>query len=70
MGRPRTAPGKLKDGFYIEVHTKSVNSGIKIWRKNEEEMMKAVKEFRRTRQVSILGEHRSSQWISKPRKTD
>ena len=70
MGRPRTAPGKLRDGFYIEVHTKSLGSGIKIWRKSKEEMMKAVKDFKRTRQVSILGEHKNSQWIDKPRKAE
>jgi len=37
MGRPPTRPAKLKDGFYIEVHNKWSNSGIKIRRETKEE---------------------------------
>ena len=56
MGRPPTRPKSLKDGFYIEVRNKGVKSGIKIRRDTEKQMMDAVEEYSRTKEITILGE--------------
>ena len=42
MGRPPTRPGKLRDGFYIEVRAKGSKSGIKLLYDSLEEMKKAA----------------------------
>ena len=63
--RPKTAPPKFLDGFYLEVQT---NSGsVKIRRDSSDDLMKAIAEFRRTKNVTVLGEHRNGQWLHKPR---
>ncbi len=67
MGRPPTRPAKLKDGFYIEVHNKWSNSGIKIRRETKEEMLSAAKGFARTKDVVILGEMKKGKWLSEKR---
>jgi len=56
MGRPATKPTALKDGFYIEVRNKGANSGIKLRRDTKEALMIAIKEYKRTKTVVILGE--------------
>jgi len=56
MGRPPTRPKKLKDGFYIEVRNAGANSGIKIRRDTEAEMLLAVKDYEKSKEVVILGE--------------
>ena len=64
-GRPKTAPPKFIDGFYLEVHS---NSGtVKIRRDSSDDLMKAVAQFRRSKKVVILGEHKDGQWLSKPK---
>lgn len=63
MGRPPTRPAKLKDGFYIEL--KSQGSGsILIRRDTKEQMMIAVEEYSKSKQVIIRGEMKNDKWIS------
>ena len=68
MGRPATRPAKLKDGFYIEVKNKGDRSGIKIRRDNRAAMLDAVEEYRRIKDIVILGECKSDKWIEAPKK--
>ncbi len=72
MGRPATAPRKLKDGFYIEVCQKGARNGIKIWCQNEERMLRAAEDYRRSKDVIVLGEHINGKWVSelKPKKLE
>ncbi len=56
MGRPSTKPKDLKDGFYIEVRNKGSKTGIKIRRDNKEQMLAAIKEYGRNKDVIVLGE--------------
>lgn len=67
MGRPPTRPSALRDGWYIEVKNKGAASGIKIVRENKEQMMMAVEEYSRTKQVVILGECKKGKFVSKPK---
>jgi hypothetical protein len=63
MGRPPTKPKKLRDGFYIEVRNKGANSGIKLVRDTEEQMMHAVEEYSRTKDVVILGQSVNGKFV-------
>jgi hypothetical protein len=66
MGRPPTRPAKLRDGFYIEVRNEgSKANGIKIRRDTKEEMMLAVENYNRIKDVTILGELKNDKWLSK-----
>lgn len=67
MGRPATRPAKLKDGFYIEVRNKGARSGIKIRRDNRADMLEAVKDYRRVKDITILGESVNDKFIEKPK---
>ena len=62
MGRPPTKPARLKDGFYIEVKN-SGSSGVRIRRDTKEQMLLAIEDYSRTKEVSILGEMRNDKWI-------
>ena len=67
MGRPPTKPAKLKDGFYIEVRNEgSRSNGIKIRRDTKEEMLLAVENYNRIKDVNILGELKNDKWVDKP----
>jgi len=70
MGRPPTRSKKLRDGFYIEVHNKGTKSGIKIIRKNEEEMFQAIKEYEKTKEITILGESKNGKWVNANQTSD
>lgn len=63
MGRPPTRPKKLRDGYYIEVRNKGAKTGIKIVRNTKEEMLKAIKDYSKTKEVIILGESRNGKWV-------
>jgi len=63
MGRPPTRAKEYRDGFYIEVRNKGSQTGIKIIRKTEEEMILAIREYEKTKEVIILGESRNGKWI-------
>lgn len=67
MGRPPTKPKQLRDGWYIEVRNKGASSGIKIVRETKEQMMMAVDEYKRTKEVIILGESKNAKFVSKPK---
>ena len=67
MGRPATRPAKLRDGFYIEVRNKGAKSGIKIRRDNRAEMLEAVNEYRKIKDITILGESKNDKWLEKPK---
>ena len=63
MGRPPTRQKGLRDGFYIEVHIKGANSGIKLRNDTKEEMLKAAEDYRKSKEVVVLGEHRDGEWV-------
>jgi len=66
MGRPPTRAKEYRDGFYIEVRNKGSLTGIKIIRKSRDEMMLAIKEYEKTKEVIILGESKNGKWANKP----
>lgn len=66
MGRPPTRPAKLKDGFYIEVRNEgSRANGIKIRRDTKEEMLLAIENYKRIKDVTVLGELKNDKWLNK-----
>lgn len=65
MGRPPTRPGRLRDGYYIEVRTKGSNSSIKLRSDTQEEMEQAAANYKRTKEVVILGEYKDGKPIDK-----
>ncbi len=67
MGRPPTRPKKLRDGFYIEVRNKGSKTGIKIVRNSKEEMLKAIKDYSKTKEVIVFGESKNGKWVVQPR---
>ena len=57
MGRPATKPTELKDGYYIEVRNRNQKTGgIKIRRDTEEQMLLALEEYKKSKDVTVLGE--------------
>jgi len=64
MGRPPTKPITLRDGFYIEVRAKGANSGIKIRSDNDQLMMAAAADYKKNKEVVILGEHKKGKWMN------
>lgn len=68
MGRPATKPTKLRDGFYVEVRNKGSRSGIKIRRDTKEAMLLAVKEYKRVKDVIVLGEFKNGKAVSDKKK--
>ncbi len=65
MGRPPTRPGRLRDGFYIEVRTKGANSGIKLRSDTLEEMQTQVEHYKKTKEVHVLGEYKNGKPLDK-----
>jgi len=65
MGRPPTKPKKLRDGFYIEVRNKRAASGVKVRRDTREQMMQAIKEYERAKEIIVLGEFKNGKWVDK-----
>ena len=63
MGRPPTRPKPLRDGYYLEVRNKGSNSGVKIFRETPEELEEAVKSYRKSKDVIILGESKNGEWV-------
>jgi len=59
MGRPPTRPKELRDGFYIEIRNKGSKSGVKIRRDNKEQMLDAIKEYKKTKDVIVMGEYKN-----------
>ncbi len=65
MGRPSTKPKDLKDGFYIEIKNKGAKTGIKIRRDTEAQMLTAIKEYEKIKEVLVLGESKKGKWVKK-----
>ncbi len=63
MGRPPTRPKELKDGFYIEIRNIGSHSGIKIRRDNKKEMLSAIKEYERIKDIIVLGEFKNGKMV-------
>lgn len=55
MGRPATKPAKLRDGYYIEVRNRNQKTGIKIHRATKEQLITAIKEYKKSKKVIVLG---------------
>lgn len=67
MGRPPKRPARLKDGFYIEVRNEgSKATAIRIRRDSKEEMLMAVEDYRKIKDVVILGEYKNEKWVGSP----
>lgn len=64
MGRPPTRPVTLRDGFYIEVRNKGASNGIKIRSENAEQMNAAADDYRKSKEVVVLGEHKKGRWLN------
>ncbi len=64
MGRPPTRPGELKDGFYIEVRNTGSKTGIKLRRNSKEEMLMAIKEYEKSKDILVLGESKKGKWVN------
>ncbi|MES2799140.1 MAG: hypothetical protein V4638_03925 [Bacteroidota bacterium] len=62
MGRPATKPSRLRDGFYLEIKTPG-SSAILLRRDTREQMMLAVEDYSRTKDVTIKGEMKNDKWI-------
>lgn len=65
MGRPITKPRELRDGYYIEIRNKGAKSGIKIRRDTEEQMLRAIKEYERVKDITVLGEYKNGKEVKK-----
>ncbi|MCG2460280.1 hypothetical protein K8352_05930 [Flavobacteriaceae bacterium F89] len=55
MGRPATKPTELRDGYYIEVRNKNQKSGIKIHRETKRQLLLAIEEYEKSKDVTVLG---------------
>ncbi len=56
MGRPATKPTELRDGFYIEIRNRGSKAGVKIRRDTKEQMLMAIKEYEKSKDVVVMGE--------------
>ena len=63
MGRPPTRPKELRDGYYLEIRNKGSKTGIKLRRDTKEEMLRAAKEYGKTKEVVILGEFKKGKRV-------
>jgi hypothetical protein len=63
MGRPPILPKKKKDGWYIEVRNKGAKSGLILIRDSYEAMMQAARQYETTKDVIVLGEHKSGKRV-------
>lgn len=68
MGRPRTKPNKLKDGFYIEVRSKGSKSGIKVRAETKEKMEEAALRYSKIKDVTVMGEYQNGKALDKVKK--
>ncbi|CAM4247794.1 MULTISPECIES: hypothetical protein [Gillisia] len=66
MGRPSTKPKDLRDGFYIEVRNKNQRTAIKIRRDTKEQLILAIEEYRKNKEVTVLGESKKGKMIEIP----
>ncbi|MCF8272220.1 MAG: hypothetical protein K9I95_00155 [Flavobacteriaceae bacterium] len=64
MGRPATKPAELRDGYYIEIRNKNSNTGVKIRRDSSDQMLRAAKEYERSKEVIILGKFKNGKLVN------
>ncbi|MFN8286712.1 MAG: hypothetical protein U0V74_08170 [Chitinophagales bacterium] len=64
MGRPPTLPAQLRDGFYIDVRSKTADKGVKIRAESEEEMMANANIYKNSKEVTILGQLKKGVWLN------
>ncbi len=64
MGRPSTRPKDLKDGFYIEIRNINSKIGVKIRRDNEKQMLNAIEEYKKFKDVIIFGEFKNGKLLT------
>jgi hypothetical protein len=64
MGRPSTKTRDLKDGFYIEVRNKDSKAGVKIRRDNKEQMLSAIEQHKKVKEVIVFGEFKDGKLIT------
>ena len=70
MGRPPILPKKKKDGWYIEVRNKGAKSGLILIRDSEQAMLQAARQYQTTKDVILLGEHRSGKRVESAEKKE
>lgn len=64
MGRPPTRPKELRDGFYIEIRNKGAKTGIKLRRDDKEQMLTAIRDYKKIKDVVVLGEFKNGKMVS------
>ena len=64
MGRPPTKAKELRDGFYIEIRNRNSKTGVKIRRDNKDQMLRAVKEYEKSKDVIVLGKFENGKAVS------
>ena len=64
MGRPSTRLKDLKDGFYIEIRNKNSKTGVKIRRDNQKQMLNAVEEYKKFKDVVVFGEFKNGKLLT------
>lgn len=55
LGRPPTAPPKLRDGFYVEIRRTGDTSAMKMRFDTMVEAENAIDQYRRTHDVNFYG---------------
>jgi len=68
MGRPATKPTELRDGFYIEIRNRGSKAGVKIRRDTKEQMLLAIKEYEKSKDVVVIGEVSKGKILDKVKK--
>ena len=66
MGRPSTKPKDLRDGFYIEVRNKNQRTAIKIRRDTKEQLILAIEEYKKNKEVTVLGQSKKGKMLDIP----
>lgn len=64
MGRPSIRLKDFKDGFYIEIRNKNSKTGVKIRRDNKIQMLNAVEEYEKFKEVIVFGEFKNGKLIT------
>ena len=62
-GRPATKPVELKEGYYIELRSKSSNTPIKIRRETRSEIDFAIQQYEKSKIVTYLGQVKAGKWV-------
>ena len=63
MGRPPSKPVKLRDGYYIEIHGRNEDKGIKIRRDSLKQIEVAKAHYKGYYEVKDLRKLEKVKWI-------